>query len=131
MAHKFAYKGKTLAELEKMEISDFIKLLPAKQRRSLKDGPTEAQKKLLKKIRKAKKGEYKKPIRTHCRNMVILPEMVGLLIHIHRGRGFTPVMITKEMMGHYLGEFTLTRQRVKHSAPGIGATRSSAAVSVT
>jgi small subunit ribosomal protein S19 len=69
-------------------------------------------------------------IKTHCRNAVILPEMVGLTIGIHNGKSFVNVTIQEEMIGHYLGEFMLTRKGVKHSAPGIGATRSSAALSV-
>lgn len=62
--------------------------------------------------------------------MIVLPEMVGKLIQVHNGKIFAPVAITDEMIGHYLGEFALTRQKVKHSAPGIGATKSSAAASV-
>lgn len=127
---EFTYKGKTLAELEEMDLNEFAKLLPARKKRSIKRGFTEEQKILLVKIRKAKEGIYKKPIKTHCRDMIVLPEMIGLIIQVHRGRGFTPVAISKDMLGHYLGEFTLTRERVKHSAPGVGATRSSAAVAV-
>lgn len=126
----FTYRGKTLAELKKLSLSDFAKLLPARQRRSLERGFREAQKILLEKVKKFKEGKRKKPVKTHCRDMIVLPEMVGLTIHIHFGKGFTPVLITEDMVGHYLGEFTLNRTRVQHSAPGIGATRSSAAVSV-
>ena len=69
-------------------------------------------------------------IETHCRDMIILPEMIGKTIKIHKGKEFVQVMIMENMIGHYLGEFALTRNRVEHSAPGIGATRSSAALSV-
>ena len=62
--------------------------------------------------------------------MIILPEMVGKVIKVHRGNRFEPIRIQEEMIGHYLGEFVLTRRHVKHSAPGIGATRSSASISV-
>ncbi|MCH7974401.1 MAG: ribosomal protein S19 family protein [Bacteroidetes bacterium] len=62
--------------------------------------------------------------------MVILPEMIGKPIKIHNGKEFVQVMMMDDMIGHYLGEFSLTRNRVEHSAPGIGATRSSAALSV-
>lgn len=123
---KFTYKGKTLEELKEMSIQDFAKLVPTRTRRSLKNGFTEEQKLLLKKIRKANQGTYKKPIKTHCRNMIIIPEMVGLKIQIHNGKEFIPLEINPEMVAHALGEFALTRKAVKHSSPGIGATRSSA-----
>jgi len=62
--------------------------------------------------------------------MIVLPEMVGMVIKIYNGKEFTPVTIIEEMIGHYFGEFALTRKKVEHSAPGIGATRSSASLSV-
>ena len=130
MARVFKFKGKTIEELKKMPIEEFMKLVPSRVRRSIKRGFTEQEKKLLKKIRAANEGKYKKNIKTHCREMPILPEMVDLLIHIHDGRAFIPIKITGEMLGHVLGEFTYNRKGVKHSAPGIGATRSSAALSV-
>lgn len=131
MAKKiFRYRGKTLEELQNMNITDFAELLPARERRSIKRGFTDAEKRLLARIKKSREGKTKKPIKTHCRDMVVLPEMVGLIIHVHRGQGFVPVGIMEDMIGHRLGEFTLNRTKVQHSAPGIGATRSSAAVSV-
>jgi len=131
MAKKeFTYRGKKLEELQKMDVTELAKLAPARQRRSLTRGFTEMQKRLLLKIEKARKGEYKKPIRTHCRNMIVLPIMVDMNIHIHNGKSFVNILIQPEMIGHYLGEFALTRQRLAHSAPGIGATKSSAAASV-
>ncbi len=126
MAKKeFTYRGKTLEELKELSLNDFILLLPARERRSLKRGFTEQQKILLKRIR-AKKSN----IETHCKDMIILPEMIGLTIRIHTGKEFLSVMIQDEMIGHYLGEFVITRKKVEHSAPGIGATRSSSALSV-
>jgi len=125
---KFTYRGYTLEELQKMPMDEFIKLLPARQRRSLLRGLTEQQRILLEKIRKAKKAlaEGKKVvIKTHVRDMVILPEMVGLTIHVYNGREFVPVEIKPEMIGHYLGEFAITCKPVKHGAPGVGASRSS------
>ncbi|AFK23272.1 rpsS, small subunit ribosomal protein S19 [Pyrococcus sp. ST04] len=131
MARKeFRYRGYTLEQLLNMSLEELAKLLPARQRRSLKRGLTPEQKKLLRKIRLAKKGKYKKPIRTHCRDMIVLPEMVGLTIYVHNGKEFVPVEIKPEMIGHYLGEFAPTRKRVQHGAPGIGATRSSMFVAV-
>lgn len=130
MLKEFMYRGKTLKEIEKMDIKEFAILVPSRQRRSLTRGFTEAQKRLLIKIKKAKMGVWKKPIKTQCRNMVIIPEMVGMTIHVHRGKEYYPVQITPEMLGHYLSEMTMTRQKVQHSAPGIGATKSSGAMSV-
>lgn len=126
MARKeFTYRGKTLEELKKLSLNELAMLLPARQRRSLKRGLTEQQKILLKKIKKNESN-----IETHCRGAIILPEMVGKTIKVHSGKEFIPVTIMEEMIGHCLGEFVLTRKMVAHSAPGIGATRSSAALSV-
>lgn len=131
MAQKiFTYRGKTVEELQKMDLKEFARLVPARQRRSLIRELTDAQKRLLAKIKKAKEGRYKKTIRTHCRDMVIIPEMIGLKILVHKGKEFAPVVVTEDMLGHYLGEITLTRKGVAHSAPGVGATKSSAAFSV-
>ena len=123
MARKFLFRGKTLEELQKMSIEEFAKLLKAKERRKIKRGFTETEKKLLKKIEKSKGKDVL--IRTRCRDMIILPMMVGCKIGVHNGKEYVPVMITPEMIGHRLGEFALTRKQVKHSAPGVGATRSS------
>ena len=62
--------------------------------------------------------------------MIIIPEMIGATIKVHHGNGFTPIIIQDEMIGRYIGEFVLTRKKVAHSAPGIGATKSSASISV-
>ena len=130
MTKIFSYHGKTLEELQKLDLKEFMQLVPSRQRRTLNRGFTEEQKKLLLKIDKALQGHYKKSIKTHCRDMIILPKMVGLIIHIHTGNKFIPITIQPETIGMYLGELTMTRSKVEHSAPGIGATRSSAAISV-
>ncbi|MFH1065043.1 MAG: 30S ribosomal protein S19 [Nanoarchaeota archaeon] len=131
MAKKeFTYRGKTLEELQKLSIEELAKLLTSRQRRTLTRGFTDAEKSLLEKIKKFKEGKKKKPVKTHCRDMIVLPMMVGMTIHIHSGKQFNPVLIEPEMIGHALGEFTMNRKKVAHSAPGIGATRSSAGASV-
>ena len=126
---EFRYRGYTIEELLQMPMDKFIELLPARQRRSLKRGLTEEQRKLLQKIRKAKKlmAEGKRPpkIKTHCRDMIILPEMVGVTVHVYNGKEFVPVHIRPEMIGHYLGEFSITCKKVEHGEPGLKATRSS------
>jgi small subunit ribosomal protein S19 len=130
MAREFRYKGKTLEELKKMDMDELARILPARQRRTIRRGFTESHKKLLKKIELALQGKIKKPIRTHCRDMIVLPKMVGLTLFIHNGKAFLPVLIEPESIGLYFGEMVLTRQKVAHSAPGIGATKSSSAISV-
>ena len=126
MAKKeFTYRGKGIEELKNMSLNELASLLPARQRRSLKRGLTEQQKILLSRIKKNKVN-----LKTHCRDMVILTEMIGKTIKVYNGKEFAPVIIVDEMIGHCLGEYALTRRRVEHSAPGIGATRSSASLSV-
>lgn len=119
---EFSYYGLTLEELQKLTIDELIPYLPSRTRRTIKRGLTVKQEKLLKDIEKAKPGEQ---IRTHCRDMIIFPSFVGHIINIHNGKEFQRVDIQPDMIGHYLGEFALTRQRVKHTGPGVGATRSS------
>jgi small subunit ribosomal protein S19 len=109
-------------------MDEFINLLPSRQRRSLYRGLTPEQRTLLEKIREAKEALRRgktMTIKTHERDMVILPEMVGITIHVHNGKDFIPVEIKPEMIGHYLGEFVITNKPVKHGTPGIGASRSS------
>ncbi len=126
MAKKeFTFKGKTTEELKKLSLNELSQLMTSRQRRSIKRGFTEQQKILLKKIRANEKN-----IETHCRDILVLPEMIGLTIKVHQGKEFVPVIVEQDMIGHYLGEFVMTRKRVAHSAPGIGATRSSASLSV-
>jgi small subunit ribosomal protein S19 len=132
LAEGFTYRGYEFKDLINMDIKEFMKLIPARQRRSLKRGLTEEEKKLLKEVEKARKqldaGKEPKMIKTHCRSMVIIPKMVGLTFGVYNGKEFVKVEVTPEMLGHYLGEFSLTRQRVQHSSPGVGATRGSAFV---
>ncbi|MGQ4833184.1 MAG: 30S ribosomal protein S19 [Candidatus Asgardarchaeia archaeon] len=128
MPREFTFRGYTAEELQKMPLEEFMKLVPSRQRRSLKRGFTEPQLKLLEKVRKARKlmaqGKQVK-IRTHVRDMIVIPEMLGLTIEVHNGKVFIPVTITVEHLGHYLGEFAITNKRVVHGSPGVGATRSS------
>jgi small subunit ribosomal protein S19 len=118
-AKDFRLHGYTLEELREMSIDEFVKLLPSRERRKMKRGFKEQEEKLLRKLRK------KGIARTHCRDMIILPEMVGKVVYVHNGREFVRVEIKPEMIGHRLGEFALTRTFIKHSGPGVGATRSS------
>ncbi|MCF8884813.1 MAG: 30S ribosomal protein S19 [Nitrososphaerota archaeon] len=128
MPREFTYRGYTLDQLQQMSMDQVIKLLPSRARRSLERGLTPAQLKLLEKIKEykmmLKKGQTpRKPLKTHARDMVILPEMVGLTIHVYNGKEFIPVEIRPEMIGHRLGEFAITCKQVKHGRAGVGATR--------
>ena len=121
MVRVLKLKGKTLEELKKMSLEEFSKILTSRERRALLKGLTERQKKLLEEIRKDKDKFHK----THERDMIVLPEMVDVKFGIYNGKEFKPVTITFDMIGHRLGEFVMTRERVMHSAPGMGATRGS------
>ena len=125
---KFHYRGHTLEELKKMNMDEFVRLLPARARRSLRRGLPPRQKKLLERLRRAYRAKKRgKDIltRTHVRDMLIFPEMVGLQIGVYNGKTYEIVEVKPEMIGHYLGEFSQTRRHVQHGSPGIGATRSS------
>jgi small subunit ribosomal protein S19 len=128
MPKEFAYRGFTLEQLQGMSMDEFIDLLPSRQRRSLHRGLSSDQRTLLEEMRKAKEASRKGEsvtMKTHVRDMVILPEMVGLTILVHNGKEFTSVEIKPGMIGHYLGEFAITNKPVRHGTPGIGASRSS------
>ena len=125
---EFMYRGHSIEELQGMSMDEFIKLLPSRQRRSLQRGLNAGQRTLLENIRISKKGQSegeKAVTKTHARDMVILPEMVGATIMVHNGKEFTAVDIIPEMIGCYLGEFAITNKPVRHGSPGIGASRSS------
>lgn len=123
----FTYRGKTIEELKKLDIREFAKFIPARERRTLLRN-TDVFERFL--TRTKKKIEKEKQVKTHNRNIIIVPQMVGMAIHVYNGRIFERVDILPEMIGHRLGEFSLTRKPIKHGAAGIGATRSSASRSV-
>lgn len=129
MPKVFAFRGRTLEDLKKMSIEEFSRLLASRERRRLKRGLTDLQKNLLESIKKNPDKFHK----THVRDIVIVPEMVGAKIGVYiggaakgqEGGKWVNVVIAPDMLGHRLGEFAITTKRVKHSAPGIGATRGS------
>ncbi|MDG6223555.1 MAG: 30S ribosomal protein S19 [Candidatus Bathyarchaeota archaeon] len=124
----FMYRGHSIEELQRMSMDEFIKLLPSRQRRSLQRGLSQTQRTLLENVRVAKVNQNegtKASVKTHARDMVVLPEMVGVTLLIHNGKEFIPVDVQPEMMGCYLGEFAITNKPVRHGSPGIGASRSS------
>ncbi len=119
---EFTYRGYSLEEMKAMTLQEIIELLPSRARRTYKRGLDEAQATFVQRLR-SNGGE--EALRTHCRDVPILPDFVGKLVAIHNGKEFVNLEIKPEMIGHYLGEFAITRKTVKHSGPGVGATRSS------
>jgi len=120
MAKIFTFRGYELDKLKAMSLKEFGNLIESRQRRKIRRGFTPDEKKLLKDIE-----EGFDPIKTHCRAMLIIPMMVGKTIYVYTGKEFVRVEILPEMLGHRTGEFVETRRRVKHGAPGMGATKSS------
>jgi small subunit ribosomal protein S19 len=119
---EFMYRGKSLDELKTLDVREFAKYLKSRQRRAALRQFNEIEKFIT---RAAKKIARNKPVRTHSRDLVIVPKMVGMKLNIHTGRNFEPVEITGNMLGHRLGEFALTRAKVKHGSAGVGATKGS------
>ena len=124
----FTYRGKSLEELKTLNVREFAKYLKSRQRRvalrqfqDIEDFVNRAKKKI----------ENNKQIRTHKRDLIIVPNLIGLKISIYNGHEFVPVDIAKEMIGHRLGEFAPTRMKVKHSGSGVGATKGSKAKAKT
>ncbi|CAL1409971.1 unnamed protein product [Linum trigynum] len=126
---KFSYRGVDLDALLDMPTDDLVKLFTARARRRFRRGLTRKPMALIKKLRKAKReaqpGEKPEPVRTHLRNMVIVPEMIGSVIGVYNGKTFNQIEIKPEMIGHYLAEFSISYKPVRHGKPGVGATHSS------
>jgi small subunit ribosomal protein S19 len=129
LVREFKFKGYTPEQLQSLSIENLLPLLNSRQRRSLDKRVStymnDDKRKLREKVKLARDGKLKGNIRTHARDMIILPDMVGLAIHVHNGKEFAQVAIKPEMIGHYLGEYAITNKRVQHGAPGVGASRSS------
>ncbi len=120
---EFTYRGYTLDEMRAMTFQEVLELLPSRARRTYRRGLDEQQQIFVDRLRSAPWDEA--ALRTHCRDVPILPDFIGKKVAIHNGHQFVTVDLKPEMIGHYLGEFSLTRGVVKHSGPGVGATRSS------
>ncbi|MEX0921019.1 MAG: ribosomal protein S19 family protein [Candidatus Pacearchaeota archaeon] len=119
---EFLFRGKTLEELKKLDVREFAKYTRSRDRRST----LRQFQKIEDFVSRAKDKEKKnKPIKTHQRELIVVPQMVGMKIRIHNGKEFFPVDIIEEMLGHTFGEFALTRSKVKHSKTGVGATKGS------
>jgi small subunit ribosomal protein S19 len=127
---EFTYRGYSVEELANMplyppeedpSIESVANVLSSRARRSMSRGFSVENEHFLDRVRRSNG----KTVRTHRRDMPILPEFVGKTISVYSGQSFVPVEIKPEMIGHYLGEFAITRRGVAHSGPGVGATRSS------
>jgi len=117
---EFTYKGLTVEELKKLGVREFAKYLRSRQRRTV----LRQFQKIEKFINRSREKQSKdKRIRTHQRDLVIVPQMVGMKISIYNGNNFVLVDVTGEMLGHKFGEFAPTRNRVKHSSAGVGGTK--------
>lgn len=129
MVREFKFRGYTPEQLQTLSIENLLPLLKSRQRRSLDKRVStymnDEKRKLREKVKLAREGKLKGQLRTHVRDMIILPDMVGLTIHVHNGKEFAQVAIKPEMIGHYLGEYAITNKRVQHGAPGVGSSRSS------
>ena len=124
---EFTYRGKKIEELKQMNLREFARLLKSNERRTVLRQTDELEIFISK---AGKKIEKKKPVRTHLRHLIVVPRMIDMSINVYNGKEFVPVKIMAEMLGHRFGEFSVTRLKVKHGAAGIGATRSSASLSV-
>jgi len=127
---KFSYRGVDLEQLLSLPPEELVRLVDARARRRFTHrGVKRKNSALIKRLNKARKeaqvGEKPAVVRTHLRNMIVVPEMIGTMVGVHNGKAFNTVEIKPEMIGHYLGEFSITYKPVTHGRPGIGATHSS------
>ena len=125
MVKKFTFRGLSTEETDSLSGEKLFDLLSSRARRSLKRGINDGKRKLIDEIKEAKAGNNKNTIKTHLRDLIILPYMVGVTVNVFSGKEFMPVTISNEMIGHYLGEYVITNKRVTHGAPGVGSSRSS------
>ena len=117
------YRGKNLEELKNLDVREVAKYLPSRSRRTVLRNFDKIEKFIK---RCETQIAQNKKIRTHLRDMIVVPRMVGMIISVYSGKTFKEIRITNNMIGHRLGEFVLTREKVSHGTPGIGATKSSA-----
>jgi small subunit ribosomal protein S19 len=118
---EFTYRGFTMEELQKMSLEEILPLLNARARRSYNRGLNPEEQIFVDRLLRGDKPVLK----THRREIIILPSFVGKKVSVYNGKEYKEIEIKPEMIGHYLGEFAPTRRSVKHSGPGVGATRSS------
>merc|ERR1712061_582136 len=126
---KYTYRGVHGDQLLDMNNEQLMELFPCRIRRKIGRGLKRKPMALIKKLRKKKKecpaNEKPDIVKTHLRNMIVVLEMTGSIVGVYNGKVCTQVEIKPEMIGHYLGEFSISYKPVKHGRPGIGATHSS------
>jgi small subunit ribosomal protein S19 len=129
LAREFRYKGYSGEQIQKLSIETLMPLLNSRQRRSLdrrlSTYMTDEKRKFREELKLSREGKLTSPLKTHLRDMIILPDMIGLSVLVHNGKEFIPFTIRPEMVGHYLGEYSITNKRVQHGSPGVGSSRSS------
>jgi small subunit ribosomal protein S19 len=129
LVREFKFKGYSAEQLQSLSVESLLPLLNSRQRRSLDKRVgmymSDEKRKLREEIKLLREGKLKSQLKTHVRDMIILPDMIGLSISVHNGKEFSPVHIRPEMIGHYLGEYAITNKRVQHGSPGVGSSRSS------
>jgi small subunit ribosomal protein S19 len=116
------YRGKNLEDLKKLDVRESAKFLPSRSRRSVMRH-FDIIEKFIKKCEES--TSRNKKIKTHLRDIVIVPRLVGFNVQVYNGKTYNEVRVSHLMIGHRLGEFAMTRSKVNHGAPGIGATKSS------
>ncbi|MEK6852676.1 MAG: ribosomal protein S19 family protein [Nanoarchaeota archaeon] len=116
------YRGKTLEYLKTLDVRESAKFMNSSSRRYILKN-FDVVERFIKRCEK--KLANNKKIKTHDRDLVIVPKLIGLTIGIHNGRIFQDILMLPDMIGHRLGEFTPTRSKVAHGAAGIGATKGS------
>jgi small subunit ribosomal protein S15e len=125
---KFMFKGMELDKVLDLSQEELMALVPARARRRFNRGLKRKPMALIKRLRKAKRacGEHQKPdpVKTHLRNMIIVPEMIGSVVGVYNGKVFTQVEIKPEMIGMYLAEFSISYKPVGHGRAGMSATSS-------
>ncbi len=117
---EFSYRGYSMEELLKLPDEELLEILPSRARRTLSREMNHDQKA----AHKALLGSDQN-VKTHVRDLIIIPKYVGKVVELYNGNSYVKFEVKQEMIGHYLGEFAQTRKTVKHSGPGVGATRSS------
>jgi len=119
---KFTYRGIDLDKLLDLSNQDLMDQFRARQRRKFSRGIGRKPITVLKKLRKAKKdlayGEKPDAVKTHLRDMVIVPEMIGSVVGVYNGKQFINVEIKPDMIGHYLAEFSITYKPIRHGKSG-------------
>ncbi len=119
---QFIYRGKSVDELKELEVREFAKYLPSRQKRTVLRNFQVIEDFVKRAKIKLEKG---KKIKTHSRDIIIVPQMIGMAIQVHNGKTFIPIQIEPEMLGHRLGEMSGTRSKIAHSKAGVGATKGS------